>query len=107
VHPVRAGQHGANQPDKYDEQDHATATSAAAAATKTKSVLHPIENGVDKKKLEQARKTSGAVIHDTLLLQVTVDSNMEYDLLRILVVEKASTITFRVAFLNKSIIANN
>ena len=67
VHPVRAGQHGANQPDKYNEQDDATATPTAATAAKSKPVLHPVKNGVDKKELEQARKTSGAVIHDTLL----------------------------------------
>jgi hypothetical protein len=67
MRPVCAGQHGANQPDKYDEQDHAAATSAASAAPKTKPVLHPIKNGVDKKELEQARKTSGAVIHSSLL----------------------------------------
>ena len=65
--PVRAGQHGANQPDRDDEQDNATAASTAAAASKTKPVLHPVKNSIDKKELEQARKTSRAVIHDTLL----------------------------------------
>ena len=53
VKPVRAGEDRAEKQHEKHQQDDATATSGAGCpSSKTKTVLQPIENPVEKRQLE-------------------------------------------------------
>lgn len=51
MEPVGAAKHRTNQANKDNEKDNAAPASTAAAASKTKLPLQPVENLVDQKEL--------------------------------------------------------
>jgi hypothetical protein len=76
VGPVGASENGAGNTDKQDEEDNPAAATTAATAAKAKPALRPVKDGIDKEEFEQARETSGTVIH--FFSFVTIEFNMKY-----------------------------
>jgi alpha-D-ribose 1-methylphosphonate 5-triphosphate synthase subunit PhnG len=77
MEPVRAKQHRKGQQARENQHYDAATTAAATAAPKTEALLRPIEDSVEQEEFEQARETSGTVVH-FFSLKGTIEFNMKY-----------------------------